>query len=152
MKQFDVKVSFYLKKSEADEKGCCPVMAKLTVGRYSETAFSLKMSVPKTMWNSGRATGKSVAARVINRRLDEIRAAALSVFQEQTALHDVVTAHDIKHILLGMASCQESLMSYFRNFIDKFERRGLYGVNRICLSSLPVPADESISHQRLSCQ
>ncbi len=132
MKQFDVKVSFYLKKSEADEKGRCPVMARLTVGRYSETAFSLKMSVPKKMWNSGRATGRSVAACEINRRLDEIRAAALSVFREQTAIHDVVTAHDVKHILLGMASGQETLMSYFRNFIDKFEKR--VGVNRTASS------------------
>ncbi len=50
MNQVNVKVAFYLKKSEADAKGNCPVMARLTVGRYSEAAFSLKMSVPQTMW------------------------------------------------------------------------------------------------------
>lgn len=50
-------------KSEADAKGNCPVMARLNVGKYSEAAFSVKMSVPHTMWHSGRATGKSVAAR-----------------------------------------------------------------------------------------
>ena len=61
MNQADVKVSFYLKKSEADAKGNCPVMARLNVGKYSEAAFSVKMSVPHTMWHSGRATGKSVA-------------------------------------------------------------------------------------------
>ena len=72
MNQSDVKVSFYLKKSEADAKGNCPVMARLNVGRYSEVAFSLKMSVPHAMWNLGRATGKSVAAREINRQLDEL--------------------------------------------------------------------------------
>ena len=49
MNQADVKVSFYLKKSEADAKGNCPVMARLNVGKYSETAFSVKMSVPHTM-------------------------------------------------------------------------------------------------------
>lgn len=38
MNQTDVKVSFYLKKSEADAKGNCPVMARLIVGKYSETA------------------------------------------------------------------------------------------------------------------
>lgn len=32
MNQTDVKVSFYLKKSEADAKGNCPVMARLIVG------------------------------------------------------------------------------------------------------------------------
>ena len=79
MNQADVKVSFYLKKSEADAKGNCPVMARLNVGKYSEAAFSVKMSVPHTMWHSGRATGKSVAAREINRQLDEVRAGKSSV-------------------------------------------------------------------------
>ena len=45
MNQVDVKVSFYLKKSEADAKGNCPVMARLNVGKYSEAAFSVKLSV-----------------------------------------------------------------------------------------------------------
>ena len=50
MNQADVKVSFYLKKSEADAKGNCPVLARLNVGKYSEAAFSVKMSVPHRMW------------------------------------------------------------------------------------------------------
>ena len=44
MNQADVKVSFYLKKSEADAKGKCPIRARLNVGKYSEAAFSVKMS------------------------------------------------------------------------------------------------------------
>ena len=129
MNQADVKVSFYLKKSEADAKGNCPVMARLNVGKYSEAAFSVKMSVPHTMWHSGRATGKSVAAREINRQLDEIRATALHIYQEQSAIHEVVTADDVKCLLLGMASGQVTLMSYFRTFIKNFEKR--VGVNRV---------------------
>ncbi len=39
MNQTDVKVSFYLKKSEADAKGNCPVMARLIVGKYSENSI-----------------------------------------------------------------------------------------------------------------
>lgn len=94
MNQADVKVSFYLKKSEADAKGNCPVMARLNVGKYSEAAFSVKLSVPHTMWHSGRATGKSVAAREINRQLDEIRASALHIYQEQSAIREGVSAED----------------------------------------------------------
>ena len=62
MNQANVKVSFYLKKSEADADGNCPVMAKLNVGKYSEAAFSVKMKVPQSRWASGRASGKSMAA------------------------------------------------------------------------------------------
>lgn len=72
MKQTDVTVTFYLKKSEMNDEGHCPVMAKLVVGKFSEAAFSAKMSVPAALWASGRATGKSNAAREINRQLDDL--------------------------------------------------------------------------------
>ena len=36
MNQADVKVSFYLKKSEADAKGNCPVMARLACARTTQ--------------------------------------------------------------------------------------------------------------------
>ena len=88
MNQANVKVSFYLKKSEADADGNCPVMAKLNVGKYSEAAFSVKIKVPQSRWSSGRASGKSVAAKEINNRLDEIRAMALNIYMEQSAVCD----------------------------------------------------------------
>ncbi len=128
MNQTDVKVSFYLKKSEADARGNCPVMARLIVGKHSETTFSVKLRVPQSLWSSGRACGKSVAARDINNRLDEIRAAALGIYAEQSAIREDVTAEDVKHQLLGMASEQETLLSYFRLFIRNFEKR--VGINR----------------------
>lgn len=128
MNQANVKVSFYLKKSEADVDGNCPVMAKLSTGKYSEAAFSVKMKVSQSRWTSGRASGKSVAAKEINNRLDEIRAMALSIYSELSAVRDGVTAEEVKSILLGMASGQETLLGYFRRFINCFEKR--VGVNR----------------------
>ncbi len=128
MNQANVKVSFYLKKSEADADGNCPVMAKLNIGKYSEAAFSVKMRVPQSRWTSGRASGKSVAAKEVNNRLDEIRAMALGIYMEQLAVRDGVTAEEVKSILLGMASGQETLLSYFRQFIGNFEKR--VGINR----------------------
>lgn len=43
MKQDDVKVSFYLKKNETKEDGKCPLMATLSIGKFSKTTFSAKM-------------------------------------------------------------------------------------------------------------
>ena len=43
MNQANIKVSFYLKKSKVDTKGNCPVMARLNVGKYSETTFGVKL-------------------------------------------------------------------------------------------------------------
>lgn len=123
MEQTNVKVTFYLKKSEANAEGRCPVMAKLAVGKYSETAFSAKMSVPISLWASGRATGKSALAREINHQLDEMRASALSIYQEQSAIRNHVTAEEVKSLLLGTAFGQETLLSYFHAFIERFEKR-----------------------------
>lgn len=128
MDQANVKVSFYLKKSEADADGMCPVMARLNIGKYSEAAFSVKLRVPQSMWSSGRASGKSVKAKEINNRLDEIRAMALGVYAELSAVRDGVTAGDVKSLLLGMAGEQATLLSYFRTFIENFAKR--VGVNR----------------------
>ena len=113
MNQEDVRVSFYLKKSEADEQGECPIMGRLNVGKYSEAAFSVKMTAPESAWLCGRATGKSARSREINRQLDEIRASALSIYQDLFALQEKVSAEEVKCILLGMAYGQETLVAFF---------------------------------------
>ncbi len=106
MNQEDVKVAFYLKKNvfgkpraeansfalcrgekrctnvnETNTEGRCPVMGRLTVGR-SESMFSAKMLAPLSLWMSGRAKGKSTEAVEINRRLDELRASAISIYRK----------------------------------------------------------------------
>lgn len=100
MNQTDVKVSFYLKKNKSDTKGNCPVMARLIIGRYSETAFNLKLRVPQSLWLSGRSSGKSVTARDINCKLDKIRATALGIYTELSTIRENVTAEEVKHQLL----------------------------------------------------
>ena len=106
MNQANVKVSFYLKKSEADVDGNCPVMAKLSAGKYSEAAFSVKMKVSQSRWTSGRASGKSMAAKEINNRLDEIRAMALSIYSELSAVRDGVTAEAVSYTHLTLPTTE----------------------------------------------
>lgn len=132
MNQDDVKVAFYLKRTETNTEGRCPVMGRLTVGR-SECVFSAKMLAPRSLWMSGRAKGKSAEAVEINRRLDEMRASAISIYREQSAVRERVTAEEVKCLLLGMASGQETLLDYFRSFIEHFEQR--VGVNRTAKSA-----------------
>lgn len=64
MKQ-EVEVSFYLKKNEMKEDAKYPVMARLKVGK-SETTFSAKMTVPVSLWASGRVIGKSHLGAAFN--------------------------------------------------------------------------------------
>ena len=152
MNHEDVKVAFYLKKNvfgkpraeansfalcrgekrctnvnETNAEGRCPVMGRLTVGR-SECVFSAKMLAPRLLWMSGRMKGKGTEAIEINRRLDELRASAISIYREQSAVREQVTAEEIKCLLLGMAAGQETLLDYFQTYIEHFEKR--VGVNR----------------------
>ncbi|MDE6876892.1 MAG: site-specific integrase [Alistipes sp.] len=132
MNHEDVKVVFYLKRNESDSAGRCPVMGRLTVGG-SECVFSAKMLAPRSLWVSGRAKGKSAEAVEINRRLDELRVSALAIYREQSVVRERVTAEEVKCLLLGMAAGQETLLSYFRSFIEHFEKR--VGVNRTIKSA-----------------
>lgn len=127
MKQ-EVKVSFYLKKNEAKEDGKCTVMARLSIGKSSEAKFSAKMKVPVSLWACGRAAGKSREAVEINRQLDDIRASALSHYRELYSVKEKVTAEQVKNLVLGMASGQKTLLSYFREHNKTFDER--VGVNR----------------------
>ncbi|WP_129650055.1 site-specific integrase [Alistipes senegalensis] len=132
MNQDDVKVTFYLKRNESDGAGRCPVMGRLTIGR-SESVFSAKMLAPLSLWMSGRAKGKSAEAVEINRRLDELRASAISIYREQSVVRERVTAEEVKCLLLGMAFGQEALLDYFRSFIEHFEKQ--VGINRTVKSA-----------------
>lgn len=132
MNHEDVKVAFYLKRNETNAEGRCPVMGRLTVGR-SECVFSAKMLAPRSLWVSGRAKGKSAEAVEINRRLDELRASALAIYREQSAVRERVTAEEVKCLLLGMAFGQETLLDYFCSYIEHFEKR--VGVNRTIKSA-----------------
>ncbi len=124
----DVKVSFFLKKNEKKKDGTCPIMAKLTIGQSSQTFFSAKISIAENLWKSGRAEGKSQKVNEINLELDEIRASAISHYNELSAVRNKVTAEDVKFLVLGMAFGQETLLSYFRVHNENFDKR--VGVNR----------------------
>lgn len=132
MNQEGVKVVFYLKRNETNTEGRCPVMGRLTIDR-SESVFSAKMLAPCSLWTSGRAKGKSTEAVEINHRLDELRASAISIYREQSAICERVTAEKVKCLLLGMAFGQETLLDYFGSFIEHFEQR--VGVNRTIKSA-----------------
>lgn len=124
----EVKALFYLKKKEINEDGKCLVMARLSIGKFSHAAFSAKLTAPVALWLSGRATGKSALANEINHQLDDLRASALLIYRERSVIHENVTAEEVKIILLGMASGQETLLTYFRAFNENFDKR--VGVNR----------------------
>ena len=101
MKQSDLKVSFYLKKNDISKDGTYPIMGRINIGRYSESTFSVKLSASPT---------------------------AYSGYQKLSAIRMKVTADEIKCRIQGMAFGQETIMEYFRTFIENYTKR--VGVTR----------------------
>ncbi|MCD7969935.1 MAG: site-specific integrase [Alistipes sp.] len=127
MKNTELKVAFYLKKNEQKPDGKCPVMARLTVGN-SQTTFSTKFDAPASAWASGRVSGKSKDAAEINRQLDSLRASAVVHVRELSSVSDGVSAEQVKSLVLGMASGQQTLLAYFSRHNENFQKR--IGVSR----------------------
>ena len=56
----DLKVHFYLRKTDEKKNGECPVIGKITIGK-DVVQFSAKLTAKASLWDivSGRVTGKS---------------------------------------------------------------------------------------------
>ena len=142
MKQ-DLKLLFYIKRSETKNDGTCPVMGRITIGK-TMAQFSTKLTVPVSLWDTraNRASGKSKQAVRINRVLDKTSLSVNSHFSSLTGLNGKVTATEVKNAFQGIASAQETLVRYFSRHNQEFYKR--VGINREL--STAVQYDNSLKH------
>lgn len=115
----ELKVHFYLRHNEVKIDGEIPIMGRITIGK-SMAQFRAKCSVQESLWDvlSGRATGRSKAATELNRILDKINLSIHSYHKELLLKKENVTALEVKNSFQGIASEQETLIS----FCDKWIR------------------------------
>jgi hypothetical protein len=95
------KVLFYLKR-QAERNGKVPVMGRITVnGTISQ--FSCKLSVSPKLWDTraNKATGKSVAARCINEKLENIKTNIGKQYQRICDRDAYVTAEKVRNAWMG---------------------------------------------------
>jgi site-specific recombinase XerD len=120
----DLKVSFYLKKNEVNSEGKCPVMGLIRVGK-TEAPFSAKTKVHLSLWdtNSGRALGKSNAATNLNRKLDSMNVLVHARYKALSKVTENITAEQVKAAFQGIAIRQTTLIAYFKNYVDNYEKR-----------------------------
>jgi hypothetical protein len=120
----DLKVSFYLKKNEADSEGKCPVMGRIRT-RKTEAPFSMKTKVLISLWvaHSGRALGKSREATELNRKLDTINVVIRTLYSELLKTGERMSAEQVKAAFQGIVSLQHTLIEYFRNYVDNYAKR-----------------------------
>ncbi|HML65992.1 MAG TPA: site-specific integrase [Dysgonomonas sp.] len=125
----EVKVSFYLKRNEERADGTVPILGRIRIGK-SMVQFSAKIYVPVSLWDtkSGRAIGKSKTALSINASLNKICVAIHSAYKELSFHKENVSALEVKNAFQGIASQQDTLISYFEAHNEKFSQN--VGVNR----------------------
>ena len=120
MKRSTFKVLFYLKRQN-EKNGKAPIMGRITVnGTVSQ--FSCKLSVSPKLWDTegNRAAGKSVEARPINEKLDNIRTNIGKQYQRISDRDSFVTAEKVKNAWLGFGDEHRLLLQTFDEYLQEF--------------------------------
>jgi integrase len=118
------KVLFYLKKNELKPDGKAPVMGRITVnGTIAQ--FSCKLNVKPSLWDTkgNRASGKSIEAQKINRKLDNIRTQIGKQYQRISDKDNFVSAEKIKNGYLGFGDEYRTLLSIADEFYEQYAKR-----------------------------
>ncbi|WP_455672524.1 site-specific integrase [Phocaeicola sp.] len=125
----DLKVHFYLRRTDEKKNGECPVIGKITIGK-DVAQFSAKITAKASLWDivSGRVKGKSKHASEVNATLDKIHVTINTSCRKLQEQKTIVTASDVKNAFQGIASEQETLIRYFERHNEDFKKR--VGVNR----------------------
>lgn len=120
MKRSTFKVLFYLKRQN-EKNGKAPVMGRITInGTVSQ--FSCKLSVSPKLWDTGgnRAAGKSVEARRINEKLENIKTNIGKQYQRISDRDSYVTAEKVKNAWLGFGDEHRLLLQTFDEYLQEF--------------------------------
>lgn len=128
----EFKVLLYLKKSEQNNQGLCPLMGKITIkGKQKSSAqFGCKIKINPNIWNatSQRCIGKSRIASKTNKEIESQLLLLRQRFNELYEMGDDFTAMDVKSIFQGIADSQATILRTFQSHNDDYALR--VGVNR----------------------
>ena len=91
----ELKVHFYLRKTDEKKNGECPVIGKITIGK-DVVHFSAKLTAKASLWDivSGRVTGKSKHATEINATLDKINVAVNTSYRKLQEIKNTITVEN----------------------------------------------------------
>jgi len=117
-------VIFYLKKNKVKKDGTSPIMGRITVDG-TQAQFSCKVSIEAKLWGikGGRAIGKSITARDVNRALDKLRAAITKHYQEIMERDNFVTAEKVRNAFQGLEYRKHTLITLYDDFLTDYAQK-----------------------------
>lgn len=117
------KVLFYLKRQN-EKNGKVPVMGRITVnGTIAQ--FSCKLNIRPALWDTeaNKAAGKSIEARHINEKLENIKTNIGKQYQLICDRDSYVTADKVKNAWLGFGDGYQLLMQTFDEYLKDFKEK-----------------------------
>jgi site-specific recombinase XerD len=132
--KYDLKLLFFLRKAQADMKGCAPIYLRITVnGERSELSVSRKIESLKWDVKMQRATGRSEAARSLNEYLDGIENKVKKSFNSLLENQEEISASVLYDVLKGKHQKEHTLVSVFEtnNKLVKQEEGSKYSRSTI---------------------
>lgn len=129
------KVLFYLKKNAPKKNGKVAIMCRITIdGKQAQ--FRTKQEVLPDKWDLkfGRVSGKADEVLKINLKLDEVRTRLQSLYDELIKHDNFVTADKLKNTFLGFDVTEETLLSFYKKFLEDFTK--MYEKGTRALSTL----------------
>lgn len=117
------KVLFYLKR-QSEKQGKVPVMGRITInGTISQ--FSCKLNIRPSLWDTqaNKAAGKSVEARRINEKLENIKTNIGKQYQRLSDRDAYVSAEKVKEAWQGFGDDCRLLMQTFDAYLQEFKEK-----------------------------
>ena len=99
-------------------------MGRITVDG-TQAQFSCKVSIEAKLWGTkgGRAIGKSITARDINRALDKLRATITKHYQEIMERDNFVTAEKVRNAFQGLEYRKHTLITLYDDFLTDYAQK-----------------------------
>ena len=123
MQRSTFKVLFYVKR-QSEKSGQVPVIGRITInGTMSQ--FSCKLSVRSFLWDAkaNKASGKSLEARRINEKLENIKTNIGKQYQHLCDRDSYATAEKVRNAFLGMGDDCRLLLQTFDEYLAGFLKR-----------------------------
>lgn len=117
-------VLFYLKRKDVRKDGTVPVLGRITINGGKPSQFSCMLTVDPALWDteSGRMTGRSVAAREANKMLDHIRLKINQHYEKILNRDGYVTSEKVRNAFKGVEYRYETLLKVYDQFNCDFEK------------------------------
>lgn len=117
---FDVKISFYIKRSKLLKNGEAPIFARIVIENERDE-YGLKLSINPNQWDNKKqiAKGRSEKSREINQQIEQHTIKIKSYFDFMVMDKQHITPRILKEKLIGKKEKRRTILKIFQDHNDE---------------------------------